>query len=253
MRRFIICIWVLGLLVSGCGDRPGGRKLTIATAANMQFAMVELSEAFTEESDIPCELVVSSSGKLTAQIREGAPFDLLISADMRYPEELHRAGLTATPPEIYGYGKLVLWTFQDYPELTIQTLRQEDVRHVALANPATAHYGRAAVEVLKHYGLYEPLEDKYVFGESIAQTNQFIISRAADIGFTALSVVRASGISDTGHWRELDPGTYQPIAQGVVVIEKHNGSLENALAFRDFLFSETGRGILTKYGYGVDE
>ena len=124
---------------------------------------------------------------------------------------------------------------------------------MALANPTTAPYGRAAVEVLKHYGVYESLEDKYVFGESIAQTNQFIISRAADVGFTALSVVRATGIPDSGRWKELDPDTYQPIAQGVVIIDQDHGNPENALAFRDFLFSETGRGILTKFGYAVDE
>jgi len=253
MKGLYIWIWSIALLAYGCGDDKGDRMLTIAAAANMQFAMEEMEAAFTEATGIPCELVISSSGKLTAQIREGAPFDVLISADMKYPEELYRMGLTATAPEIYGYGKLVLWTLQEYPELDIQTLQSDQVRHVALANPSTAPYGRAAVEVLEHYGLYEQVEDKLVFGESIAQTNQFILSRAAEIGFTALSVVRASELSGPGRWVELDSAAYQPIAQGVVVIGKSGEANDDAIAFRDFLFSEEGRKILTKFGYAPNE
>ena len=195
-----IYIWLLPIVVLmiSCGRNEKEGPLTIATAANMQFAMEDMIRAFEVAADISCELVVSSSGKLTAQIHEGAPFDILISADMKYPEDLYRAGLTETPPQVYAYGKLVLWSLQDSLELSLQALKSPNVRHVALANPETAPYGKAALEVLQYHGIYEEVREKLVFGESIAQTNQFIISKAAEAGFTAMSVVLAMWISASG-------------------------------------------------------
>lgn len=244
---------ILFVLLASCVDKQREQGLTIAVAANMQFAMEEIAIAFTEQTGQPCEVIIGSSGKLTAQIVEGAPFDVLVSADLKYPQALHERGLTATDPEVYAYGSLVLWTINDSISLSLTTLKGEEVGHIALANPKTAPYGVAAEEVLKHYGMYEAVKDKLVFGESIAQTNQFITSGAAEVGFTALSVVLSPLMEGRGQWISPDPASYRPIVQGLVVIHRDGGGNTHGIAFRDFVFSERAKEILIKYGYSTDE
>jgi len=244
---------VIFLLLVSCGTRERNQGLTIAVAANMQFAMEEIAMAYTEETGVPCDLIIGSSGKLTAQIVEGAPFDVLVSADMKYPESLRDEGLAATDPEVYAYGSLVLWTLNDSLDLSLAALQREEVRHIALANPKTAPYGVAAVDVLRHYGMYEALKDKLVFGESIAQTNQFIISGAAQAGFTALSVVLSPQMKGKGQWINPDPASYEPIAQGMVVIRREGVSNKSGMAFRDFVVSDRAKEILAQFGYFTNE
>lgn len=240
------CLGV-GMLILAC--RPTNtEKLTIATAANMQFAIQTLIRTFTEESGIECETVISSSGKLTAQIEEGAPFDLFISADMRYPSRLYDEGFTTAPPEVYAYGQLVLWSMVDSLYPSIPLLSEKHIGHIALANPRTAPYGEAATEVLRHYNLLDKLTEKLVYGESISQTNQFIISKAAELGFTAKSVVLSPRMKGRGAWVDLDQSIYSPIAQGVVLM-KASDQTAVARKFYDFLFSAKSRQILEEYGY----
>jgi molybdate transport system substrate-binding protein len=184
---------------------------------------------------------------LTAQIREGAPFDMLISADMKYPEELFQSGLTVGPPEVYAYGKLVLLSVANDYQPRIEDLSREIISHVALPNPKTAPYGKAAMEVLEYLGLIDSIRHKMVFGESISQVNQFIISGAAEVGFTAKSVAMAAPMEKRGRWIEMDEAHYAPIAQGVVIIDNPNRT--RSRRFLDFLFSPEGQMILRKYGY----
>ena len=225
-------------------------KIAIATAANMQFAMKELSEAFTNQTGIDCDIIVSSSGKLTAQIKEGAPYDLFVSANMKYPEDLYQSGFTSKKPEIYAYGKLVLWSATEGIEPKMEFLENPKIRHIALANPKTAPYGQAALDALKYFDLFEKVEKKLVYGESISQTNQFIISGSAQIGFTAKSVVRSPKIANKGLWAKVNKKSYTPIAQGVVMLKKDKLS-KNAEKFYDFLFSDHSKEILEKFGYQV--
>ena len=250
MTKFSIALLMLSLLGGGC-QRHKPQHLTIATAANMQFAMEDLVGAFREQTGIECETIISSSGKLTAQIVEGAPFDLLVSADLKYPQELARQGFAAAEPRVYAYGKLVLWSLVEGVEPSIDLLTSGRIGHIALANPKTAPYGEAAVEALRHYGLFERVEQKLVYGESIAQTNQFITTEAAEMGFTAKSVVLSPAIAGQGAWIEVDPATYTSIAQGVVVLNSRQDYLAQALKFQEFLFSERGREILDKFGYST--
>ena len=236
----------------GCEDASRD-SLTIAASANMQYAMEDLIAKFTEESGISCELIVGSSGKLTAQIVEGAPFDLFFSADMKYPQEIHKKGLSSRPPRIYAYGYLVFWSLEAELELTKEGMLSEGVRHIAMANPVTAPYGRAAEDLLKGMGIYESIGSKLVFGESVAQTNQFILSGSAELGLTARSVVLAPEAEGKGQWKEADQTLYEPIAQGLVHLKSTDPEKEKwALAFDDFLRSQTAIDILHKFGYGLE-
>lgn len=241
------------IVAVGCGRIAGDNSVTIATAANMQFAMRELADRFTTDTGIPCKLTVSSSGKLTAQIREGAPFDLFVSADMMYPEILFREGHADKPPAVYAYGSLVLWTLNDSLSPHLKTLEDQGVRHIAVANPKTAPYGRAALQALEHYGLHEAIKPKLVFGESIAQTNQFVLSGAAEMGFTAEAAVRSPAMQGKGRWETVDPQSYAPIAQGVLLLRTPPGKQAAALAFYEYLTSAEAMEILIKYGYSIDE
>jgi len=227
-------------------------KLNIAVAANMQFAIKELTKKFTNQTKIECDLIISSSGKLTAQIREGALFDVFVSADMNYPRVLYNNGFTESEPRIYAYGKLILWSMIEDIQPSIDLLEKKEVNHIALANPKTAPYGSAAIEVLKHFDIYDKTKYKLVFGESVAQVNQFVISRAAEIGFTAKSVLLSSELKDKGNWIDVDATTHSAIEQGVVILKNTNRQKE-ARQFYDFLFSNEGKEILKDFGYDVEE
>lgn len=223
-------------------------KLLIATAANMQFAMEELVEVFSAETGVACEVVIGSSGKLAAQIREGAPFAIFIAADMEYPEQLYQEG-RVTVPKVYALGRLVLWTLREDLPPAYERFFQADVRYIALPNPSTAPYGKAALEVLQRKGIAGKLNQKLVYGESIAQTNRYLYSLVADIGFTSKSVVLSSTMKGKGHWKEVPLEDHSPIEQGVTLIKGNKDWFEEAQNFHNFLFSAKADMILERYGY----
>ena len=168
-KRSVIFAFALILVSATCGFAA---ELTIAVAANVQYPFEELESIFEKETGITVEPVIGSSGKLTAQIENGAPFDILISADTDYPEALHEKGLTYNDPTVYGYGRLVIWTMNDLDlSQGIDVSTDAGVRKIAIASPKTAPYGRQAVNALKFYGVYDEVLGKLVYGESIAQVN----------------------------------------------------------------------------------
>lgn len=246
---FVLILFLLG---TGCGQR-NEKALTIATAANMQFAMKEIVHDFTQKTGIHCHQIIGSSGKLTAQIKEGAPFDVFVSADMKYPNQLFKEGLGLEPPRIYAFGKLVLWSAKKRDSLSLKTLTQSSIHHIAMANPKTAPYGVAAEQVLKKTGLWNSIHNKLVFGESIAQTNQFIMSGTAGVGFTAESVVKSPEMKNSGTWVALDSNLYTPIAQGILLLKSNRFKQNETRRFLHFLFSGKGKKVLKKYGYSVSE
>ncbi len=134
---------------------------------------------------------------------------------------------------------------------SIDILKNSKIKHIAIANPKTAPYGTAAIEVLKHHHVYEDLKDKLVYGESISQTNQFIISKSAEIGFTAKSVVLSPGMKGKGNWADIDAEDYSPIAQGVVVLKRNGSKQQGVQKFYNFLFSQKAKDILQDFGYSV--
>ena len=155
------------------------QKVTVAVAANMQHAMDALKEKFEKETGVTVEIILSSSGKLAQQIQEGAPYDVFISADTKYPLTLYQNKFAGDSPKVYAKGLLVLWTVRNdiKPSGNLQVLLDEKIKKIALANPKIAPHGVAAEEVLKYYKLSEKVKDKLVYGESITQTNQFIMTQ----------------------------------------------------------------------------
>jgi len=146
---------------------------------------------------------------LTSQIENGAPFDVFLSADMKYPDKLYKDGFSSQAPKVYAYGVLVLWTMKNLDmSKGVNALSDPGIVKIALADPKVAPYGREAVNTLKFYKLYELLQKELVLGESISQANQFITIGAADIGFTAKSVVLSPNMMNKGKWVEVDPRSF---------------------------------------------
>ena len=214
-----------------------------------KFAMDTLADLFERETGIPTNIITGSSGKLTAQILQGAPFDVFLSADMKYPEQIYRSGKALKAPEVYAYGSLILWTLKDDIQPDIDILTSDKITRIAIANPKTAPYGVASIEFLKRMSIYEMVKDKLIFGESISQVNQFITSRSADIGFSAESVVLSSTLPDKGLWIRLDNTKYTPLKQGIVIINRENGKSVEAENFFLFLLSPRAKNILSEFGY----
>jgi molybdate transport system substrate-binding protein len=223
--------------------------LTIACAANAQFAITEISADFEKEYGIKSHIVTASSGKLTAQINEGAPFDIFISADMKFPEEVYKRGFGVGKPQVYAYGQLVLLSTNPAVKSNLSILESDQIKHIAIANAKTAPYGIAAESVLRYYGLYEKVKDKLVYGESISQSNQFISTGAAEIGFTSASSLPAYGNAELSVFSAFDEASYAPIEQGFIVVKNPKGDLEKAQKFSLFLSSEKAATTLLKYGY----
>jgi molybdate transport system substrate-binding protein len=210
----------------------------------MQFAMQDLIQKFSRLTGISCEMIVSSSGKLTAQIMQGAPYDLFVSANEKYPQEIFELGLCKNKPQPYAYGNLILWSIRDtMPELSV--LQSEKTKHIALPNPKVAPYGKAAYAILKTLPFFQKIETKLVYGENISQTNQFIVTQAAEVGFTALSSVHSLPYKNKGKWTLVTSEKHLPIAQTAVLLEQNDA----AKKFYQFLFSKEAKKTLKKFGY----
>tara|TARA_R110002050_G_scaffold300722_2_gene471970 strand:+ start:115158 stop:115916 length:759 start_codon:yes stop_codon:yes gene_type:complete len=245
--------WIIGLFsvaILGCSS-PKKEAITIAAAANMQFALKELTLAFTEETGVKCDVILGSSAKMNAQIKEGAPYDIFISADMAFPQNLYKSGFTINKPKVYAYGNLVLWSFQKEITPSLEILTESSIKHIAIANPKTAPYGIAAAEVLQAKNLNATIASKLVFGENVGQTNQFIITGAAEVGITAKSVVMSPIMKGKGLWMDIPNTLYAPISQGIVLLHTDAKRAENAQKFYDFMFTDKAKLILVKYGYKV--
>ncbi|MGD9900188.1 MAG: molybdate ABC transporter substrate-binding protein [Calditrichaceae bacterium] len=247
MRKYLIPLLLLISTPAPADD------LIVAASANVQFAMRELQESFQKSSGLTVTVITGSSGKLTAQIKNGAPFDIFLSADTRYPRVLYDDGYTFGEPVVYAYGSLVLWTIKEI-DLSggLSAILDDEIKKIAVANPQTAPYGVEAIKALRYFDLYDRLEARLVYGSSISQTSQFISSGAADAGITAKSVVLAPEMKTTGSWIDIPPDSYDPIAQGVVILKRGKDAPDkDALMFYNFLFSEQAREIFKKYGYRV--
>ncbi|WP_196889381.1 molybdate ABC transporter substrate-binding protein [Aureivirga sp. CE67] len=245
LKKIFFLFTILTVLI-GCNSKPEKKELLVAVAANMQYAMKEIGEEFTKKTKIPVEYIVSSSGKLTAQITAGAPYDIFISANKKFPEALEKENKILGKQKTFAFGKLILWTKEDFKP-SLEILSSDKVKKIALANPKTAPYGEAAKQVLQNLNLLGELKSKLVFGESVAQTNQFIDTKSATLGFTAFSTIHIPNKTEKGNWFLIPEKYYNPIEQTVVVLK---GKKEKeAEQFYDFLSSDIAKEILKQNGY----
>lgn len=247
-----LCNTFLSALMLALSFNPAhAEPLTIAVAANVKFVFDELKTEFKKSSGIDVNGVFASSGKINAQIKSGAPYDVFMSADMEFPTALHKEGFAVAAPRIYARGVLVLWTLQPLDlKQGLAVLINPAVKKVAMANPKLAPYGLEAMHALEYFRLRAGVEPKLIFGESIAQVNQYIDTQAVEIGFTAKSVVLAPQMQGRGQWIEVPRDSYQSIAQGIVMLKHGNESNPVAAKqFMDFMASAKARNILEKFGY----
>lgn len=228
-----------------------GAPLTVAIAANLKYVFDDLAAEFKKETGIEAQGVPNASGKIATQVRNGAPFDVFMSADMEFPEGLYKDGYAVTPPKPYAYGLLVLWTQKDVDlSKGVTALTDASVGKVAIANPKVAPFGRQALKVLDFYKVRAVVEPKLVYGESITQVSQYVDSKSADVGFSAKSIVVAPETAGKGKWVEVPPESYEPIAQGVAIL-KHGSETNGDAArkFYGFVQSEKARAIFARNGY----
>lgn len=225
--------------------------LTVAVAANLKYVFDDLADAFKQETGVEIQSVFNASGKLATQIRQGAPFDVLLSADMAFAEGLYQDGFAASPPHVYAYGVLVLWT-QTGVDLRqgMAGLTAAHIKKIAIANPKVAPFGVQALNAMAFYQCKEALLPKLVYGESIAQVSQYVDTKVVDVGITAKSIVLAAEMAGKGQWVALPEESYTPIAQGMVVLthgRQHHP--EAAQQFERFVLSARARAIFSRYGY----
>jgi molybdate transport system substrate-binding protein len=233
---------------------PGAESVAVAAAANLTYVLAPLDQEFERLHPGPkVTSVIGASGSLVAQIENGAPYDVFLSADVDFPRKLiDGGGAEATSLITFAFGKLVLWTTQPGLELSsVQSVvRDPAVRKIAVANPKLAPYGRAAEEVLANLGLAAAAGPKLIFGENITQTAQFVSSGNAEAGFVALSLVMAPNLGPRGRWIEIPAALYAPIAQGAV-LTTHGASNAAARRYLQFLATPEARAIFARFGYGL--
>jgi molybdate transport system substrate-binding protein len=242
------------VLAVACWTAPvQAGEITVAAASDLSFAFKEAAGRFERETGTHVKVSLGSSGNLFSQIQNGAPFDAFFSADIRYPQKLEESG-QAVPGSLYQYaiGRLVLWvpnrTGLPSPQQGLRMLLEGSIRKVAIANPKHAPYGRAAVAVMQHAGIYEAVKDKLVLGENISQAAQFVESGAADAGLIALSLALVPAMQQAGRYWEIPAEAHPPIEQGAAVL-KNGANREGAQAFFSFLQGREGQEILRRYGF----
>ncbi len=243
----------LTLLCGMIAPVRGGETLSIAAASDLTYCLEELNTAF-QKIEAGANITVSngSSGNFFAQIKNGAPFDLFLSADMIYAKELIKAGLAEENSLTrYGVGRIVLWTTDEKINVAdgLEILRDARVvRKLAVANPEYAPYGRAARAALEHEGLWGLLTGRLVMGENISQTAQFVQTGNADAGIVALSLVLSPRLAGVGRYFEIPPAEYPPLEQGAV-LTKAGAAKPLARRYLDFLRSAEARKIFDRYGF----
>lgn len=250
--RAILTPVVLFLLSLGVGGSAVADSAQIAVAANFLAPARQLAADFGRTSGHAIIIVGGASGKLYAQIANGAPFDALLSADAAIPEKLQAAGLAPAGARFtYAIGRLVLWSPQPgRVDARGEVLKTGRFRHLAMASPKLAPYGFAAQQTLSALGLRERLGDRIVFGENIGQTHQFVTSDNAELGFVALSQVTINGKPVAGSAWIVPAALHDPIRQDAVLLA-HGRDNAAAVAFLAYLRGDAARRTIAAFGYAL--
>jgi molybdate transport system substrate-binding protein len=230
--------------------------LHVAAAADLARCINELNRKFAESvNGIEVRASIGSSGNLFAQIKNGAPFDVFLSADMFYPRELAKANLAdAASLRLYAFGQLTLWS--NDPKIDVSSgfrlLTDPRITRIAIANPEIAPYGRAAKEALVRQGLWERVRHKLVFGENVAQTAQFVETRNAQVGFISSTLLKPSDRTAKPHAWAVPADFHSVIEQGAIVTTKGKAN-PSSYQYIDFLHSGAGRAVLQKHGFTLPQ
>lgn len=225
-------------------------EVRVAVAANFARPMAQLSAMFERASGHQVIVALGSTGALQAQIRHGAPFDVFIAGDAAAPTALLQAGLGVSGTRFtYAQGRLVLWSRDPgRVDAAGEVLRRNDWQRLAVANPALAPYGKAAMETLERLGLQEATRSRRVQGENIAQTYQFVASGNAQLGFVAMSQVMSGGRINQGSAWIVPRQWHSPIAQDAVLLQRGRDNAA-ALALLAYLRSQEAREVMQSFGY----
>jgi molybdate transport system substrate-binding protein len=251
------------LLAAIAACLPGQRTVSadarqgpvVAAASDLQFALNEIAAAFTHETGRPLRLSFGSSGNLVRQIRDGAPFEMFLSADEAFVFDLARDGLTVDDGALYAVGRLALFVPHASSlkaDGTLEDLRQAlaegRVDRLAIANPEHAPYGRRAEEALRHAGLWEAIRDRLVVGENVSQAAQFAATGGADGGIIAWSLALSPGVAGLGHSALIPEAWHAPLRQRMVLLAGHG---ETAALFFAFMQEVPARAIMRRYGFAL--
>jgi molybdate transport system substrate-binding protein len=253
------CVAAVMLAVcAACGAPAKPQSLSIAAAADLRFALDDITREFRKSHPaVDVQVAYGSSGNFYAQLRSQAPFDLFLSADVEYPRRLAQEGLAeADSVFVYAVGRIVVWAPRNSPldlaGLQMRALEQDSVHHIAIANPQHAPYGRAAEAAMRSAGVYDKVASKLVLGENIAQTLEFVQSGAAEVGIVALSLALAPPVRAQGKSWEVPLDRYPRVEQGGAIM-KRAGASPAVRDFRAFLLTGSGAPILKRYGFFLPE
>jgi molybdate transport system substrate-binding protein len=251
-RRALFLIPFLSFF-SSLSCLTSAQTIRIAAAADLQYVLTDLSAQYEKQTGVKLAITYGSSGSFFAQIQNGAPFDLFLSADLDYPKKLIDAGFAdSNSLQIYATGRLVLWLPSDSPldpAAGLKMLLDPRIQKIAIANAEHAPYGRAAVVALQNAGLYDQLKPKLVFGENISQAAQFVQSGSAQAGLIALSLALSPAMNSGKRWI-IPPDRYPPVDQAVVLL-KSSPNKQAAISFLAFVNSPKGRTAFERYGYST--
>lgn len=244
------CVLALAC-VTACRSRsaptaaPG--ELTVAAASDLTPAFEELGREFEKTTKTKVVFVFGSTGMLTRQIENGAPFDLFAAANVSYIDELDQKGLIVPDSKaIYARGRITLWTTNDSPIRLqgIADLARPEVQRIAIANPDHAPYGLAAKQALQSAGVWDRVQTKLVYGDNIRQTLQYAQTGNVEVAIVALSL----SVQSNGRWTLIPEELHQPIDQGLAIM-KTTQKEQTARAFAAFVNSSQGKAIMKKYGF----
>jgi molybdate transport system substrate-binding protein len=248
------CVFLLIVLLVVAPHQAAAEEIMIGAASDLAFAIRDLVAGFAQATRHTARFSTSASGNLYAQIQNGAPFDLFFSADVDYPRRLEAAGFVE-PGSLYIYaiGKVVVWVRNDSP-LDVNTgwaaLLDPRARRIAVANPETAPYGRAAVAALRSAGIYDRVASRLVYGENISQAAQFVESGSADAGVLSLSFTAADTMRGRGRWWVVPVESYPRLEQAAVVLRSSQKKAA-ARAFMDYMRSAEARAVLERHGFNL--
>jgi molybdate transport system substrate-binding protein len=256
-RPTFTALLALGLVVAHPPCASAQPRPLIAAAANLNFALTEVAKQFQASQGTSVELVFGSSGTLTRQIRDGAPFEMFLAADEEFPNQLVAAGLTRDAGAVYAVGRLVVFAPNGSPLSVDERLeglgrlvKSGRVGRFAIANPDVAPYGRAAEAVLRKHGLLDALRPHLVLGDSITQAAQFATTGNAVGGLIAYSLALGPEFANRGSYAVIPDTDHPPLRQRMVLLKQARAA---ATQFYAFVRSETARAILQKYGFSVPD